>query len=288
LNAITALAHIGKSVDPVATEAAKTGSELWGKVLGPPAEALGEHFRSRIELWSENELARRVLQRAARKIDTSKTGAVPPRVAAGTFAQAQWTDDEMVAEYLSGVLASSRTADGGDDRGVSWNAMVERLSSDALRLHYMIYSALRAQMRGHDARDLSTWVGRPMVFTYVDLVQLDVHTEFGGQSDWINRLISAAYTLERERLIAQLTHGDATHLTGFPYRQYDLPKVGDMLIAEPTVVGCSLYMEAHGHGQRWAGDLGDVDLVFDPWPETKPSVAEVRAVWLDELPPASA
>ena len=73
----------------MSAEAAKTTARLWEKVLGPPAEAIGDHHRSRIEIWSEDSLARRVLERAAEKSNLDEPGTVPPRVTADIFDKAQ-------------------------------------------------------------------------------------------------------------------------------------------------------------------------------------------------------
>ncbi|WP_146797190.1 hypothetical protein [Agrococcus baldri] len=284
LNVVASLASLGKASDPVAEEAAKAAASLWEKVLGPPSEALGSHLKKRVELWSEDALARRVLERAAQKADTSQPGSVPPRVAAGLFEQAQWADNEFVAEYLSGVLATARTTEGVDDRAVSWTAMVSRLSSDALRLHYVVYTALRKKLMGQDADVISHWTTKQLVFTYLDLVP---RVDFGDADVWTGRLIAAAYTLEREGLLTAMTHGGADHLTGLPYRNYQLPVPGDMLITATTVEGCRLYLQAHGLGDRWASAIGDADTAFEHWPGVAPAVASVPATWLEDLPRAA-
>lgn len=209
---------------------------------------------------------------------------MPPRVAAEVFEKAQWAENEFVAEYLSGVLATGRTPQGTDDTGVTWTAMVARLSSDALRLHYMVYSALRRKLLDQDTGVISAWTQKQLVFTYLDIAREGI--DFGGSDEWIGRLLAAAYTLEREGLLVDMTHGGAEHLTGFPYRNYQLPAVGDMFITATTVEGCRLYLQAHGYGHLWAAQIGNADLEFDPWPDISPSVANATATWLDDLPPA--
>ena len=283
INAISSLASLGNATDPVAAEAAKTGAALWMKIMGPPADAYGAHLKAKVEQWSENVLARRVLERAARKANSSDPGTVPPRVAAAVFEQAQWAENRFVAEYLSGVLATARTPEGTDDRGVAWSAMIARLSSDALRLHYVVYSALRQKLLNEDTSVISDWTTKQLVFTYLDMIQL---ISFGDGHDWTDRLIAAAYTLQREGLLVNMTHGGAEHLTGLPYRNYQLPRLGDMLITATTVEGCRLYLQAHGYGTLWASSIGDAGRNFDPWPDVPPALMNVPSTWLDQLPPA--
>lgn len=78
ISAIASLASVGKATDSMVDEAAKGATALWLKFLGPPAEALGAHFKSRIELWSEDALARRVLERAARRRTRLSRARCPP------------------------------------------------------------------------------------------------------------------------------------------------------------------------------------------------------------------
>ena len=162
ISVIASVAGISKATDAAAAEAAKTAGALWLKVLGPPAEAIGQHFRARIEQWSDDTLARRVLERAAKKINPDEPGTVPPRVAADIFDKAQWAEDEFVAEYLSGVLASSRTPGGTDDRGVSWTALVGRLSASQLRLHYLLYSTARHLLQGTEISTVGHFDAHPI------------------------------------------------------------------------------------------------------------------------------
>lgn len=70
-------------------------------------------------------------------------GAIPARVAESVLQSAQFAKSEFVAEYLSGILASSRTPDGHDDRGISWTRLISQLSSDQVRMHYVLYTAAR-------------------------------------------------------------------------------------------------------------------------------------------------
>jgi hypothetical protein len=51
-----------------------------------------------------------------------------------------------MADYLGGVLASARES-GGDD-AVAWTALIARMSSRELRMHYALYSAYRRAVRG--------------------------------------------------------------------------------------------------------------------------------------------
>lgn len=114
-------------MDPLATAitaAAKseTGQSLIKAVLLPSAELYGQHLRDILdERLSEGRArnARRILEKAALKLDANQAGYWPPRVVKEVFDDGTLTDDELTAEYLAGVLASSRSPHGRDDRGIA-------------------------------------------------------------------------------------------------------------------------------------------------------------------------
>jgi hypothetical protein len=280
VSALSAVTGVAKAIDPDG-KTADLSTSLWGDVLGPPAKALGRHFERQVERWSESAEAKRVLKLAAQKSDTSAPGSVPPRVAAAVLEAAQYSDDEFVAEYLSGVLASSRTPDGKDDRGVAWSALVGRLSSDALKLHYALYSFLRGKMRGQDADVVSEWCRRHIVMRYMDLLPalgLSVSDE-GAQ-----RTLDAAYALQREGLIEKLTHGTADHLTGHPYGQYALPEAHGMLIVTTSIQGIQLFLQGHGYGGVWASAIAEPDRSFEAVGDVDERLGQVEGMFLEELP----
>ncbi|MFJ6077104.1 hypothetical protein ACIQC0_02215 [Pseudarthrobacter sp. NPDC092419] len=280
VTALSAVASAAKAIDPD-SKSVDLGVSLWGKVLGPPAEALGRHFERRVERWSESNQAKHVLKLAAAKSDTSRPGSVPPRVAAAVLDAAEYSDNEFVAEYLSGVLASARTTDGTDDRGVSWSALVDRLSSDALKLHYVIFSTMRHLMEGADADVISTWCKKHIVIRYLDLLPM---MGLGINYEAIRRVLDAAYTLQREGMIDALTHGSEDHLTGLPWGLYQLPAGGDVLIVSTTVPGIQLYLQGHGYGGAWASAIADTDRTFDAAGKVDPALSKVAGHWLEELP----
>ena len=280
ISAIAAAASVAKVIDPK-SKVTELGTSLWGDVLGPPAKALGRHFERRVDEWSESKQAKHVLELAVSKLDTSTSGSVAPRVAAAVLDAAQYSDDEFVAEYLSGVLASSRTPGGTDDRGVAWSALVGRLPSDALKLHYIIYSTLQRKMRGQDAEVVAHWCKKHLVIQYFHLMPV---WDFSSQ-EGVRRLIDAAYILQREGLLDSLTHGGADHLTGYPYGGYVLPSLGDMLILTTTVQGIQLFLHGHGFGGAWASAIADADRTFEAAGAVDESLSRVPGTWLDELPP---
>lgn len=280
VSAVTAIASVAKGLDPE-SKTAELAVSLWGKVLGPPAEALGQHLGRKVEQWSQSKGASRVLELAAQKADTSIPGSVPPRAAAAVLDAAEFSDDEFVAEYLSGVLAGGRSIEGTDDSGVAWAALVARLPSDALKMHYIVYSILRRNMAGKEIGVVHTWCKRHIVFSYLDL-GLATDFIFGQHTD---RIVNALYVLQREGLIGELTHGSADHLVGDPYRNYELPRLGDVVIATTTIQGIQLFLQGHGYSGAWASAIADQDRQFNIVGTISEGVSNVPGGFLDELPP---
>lgn len=185
-------------VGAAAGEVAKAGGGVLSRLLGPTADDMGLQLQE----WYRQKNVERVVKRAERKANTASDGAIPPRVAAEVFDKAQWADDEFVAEYLSGVLASSRTPDGSDDSGISWTALVGRLSSTQLRLHYVLYSTARHHLIGrpitaiHELDEYPIFVPLPPVLALLE-----------GGADAFNE---AFMNLTREGLISDRAEIDAT------------------------------------------------------------------------------
>jgi hypothetical protein len=249
------------------------------RLLGPSLDLMGEGIKKGLVNHRSN--IHKVAERADAKTNTERPGSIPPRVASDVFDKAQWADDEFVAEYLSGVLASSRSEDGRDDRGIVWTSLVGRLSSDALRLHYAIYSCLRTKLLGKNTDVMSTWTEKHLVLNYYNLLP---GLEFEPNQVGMRRLLDAAYVLQREGLIATMTHGSADNFTGHPFVRYVLPNFGDIFMTATTIEGCNLFLYGHGYGGSWADAIADEEREFPSWPDIAPSLGSIPAVWLDELP----
>lgn len=123
--------------------AAIGSKDLIVKILGPTAEYLGDGLKS----WTETRLTNvaKIMNRAHRvsgdKIN--EKGTVPPRVLKEILDQGSFCEDELMAEYFGGILASSRTNEVADDRGSSYAALISRLSSYQIRTHYLLYRLLK-------------------------------------------------------------------------------------------------------------------------------------------------
>ncbi len=267
-------------VDPLirgaASEAAKVGGGVLSRLLGPTADEMGVQLHD----WYKRKNVERVVMRAEAKARTGTDGAIPPRVAADVFEKAQWADDDFVAEYLSGVLASARTPDGRDDSAISWTALVGRLSATQLRLHYVLYSLLRAlKPDSITGWVLTTRMRQRVVVTLTSVVEALGLDEVDDAS-----LFEAIHGLAREGLIEDVAHGPADSLReqGGDFRGYLLESDDNGLLSFcGTPDGFSLYLWGTGNGRQW------IDAFWGPGLECEPDesldVGQADGSWLTDV-----
>lgn len=123
--------------------AAIGSKDLIVKILGPTAEYLGDGLKNWAEIRINN--VANILNRAHRISGDriNEKGSVPPRVLKEILDEGSFCEDQLMAEYFGGVLASSRTNDAADDRASSYIAIISRLSSYQIRTHYLLYRLLK-------------------------------------------------------------------------------------------------------------------------------------------------
>lgn len=160
-------------MDPMAGAAAKAAGsaadetgKLLNRVLGPSADEIGEALRRYTKFRVRN--IGRIAEKAEQKAQ-GRSGEVPPRVAHKLLEDGSYCDDELMAEYLSGVLAAGRTRDGRDDRAIVWSNLVTSMSSIQLRTHLLLYREWAIRLRGHDECSPDAEEGRSRSRMLVDV-----------------------------------------------------------------------------------------------------------------------
>lgn len=237
--------------DPVSSTISAQGAKSFGalidRLLGPTFELWGTDMRAAIE---RKRNVQEVARKAMEKTNLEDDHAIPARVAADIFDKAQWADNEFVAEYLSGVLASSRTQDGKNDSGVPWTALVGRLSSDQLALHWLAYASFQRKFQGTPEEDFWPILHKQLVLDYIDLYTA---LAWADPKEGQSRIFDALYGLEREGLIDSLSHGSGEYLgktvTFTSGRQYDEAK--GYVTFGLTQQGIKLFLQATGLGQTF-------------------------------------
>ena len=250
------------------------------RVLGPPADVLGQVLARWLDFRTRN--VGRILESADRKLGdrAEGTGSVPVRVAGAIFEEGSYCDDQVVSEYLGGVLASSKSGVSRDDRGTRWVKLITSLSTYEIRLHYVLYSAPRAVYVQRPQR--TDWGnGQSYGELRVVMSQLDVMKamDFTPEAPAGEIMAEAMFALHREDLITKWVMGPSEEAQRNLGRMAGPP--GFLLCFAPTTVGVQLYMWAQGRGSEW--------FHFD-WPDVAlPDIGVLSptAQALQDLPPLS-
>lgn len=270
-----------------------TGVEILGpsaltlKLLGPTVDYLGEGMR----VWSETRMrnVRGIFDKAERKIDPSTlrdSGAVAPRVLRGVLSDGSFVTDELSQDYFGGVLASSHSESGRDDRAATYIELLARLSTYQIRTHYVLYCAAQVACAAMPGIDLSHVAGRdrvgdffmrfPRFFTLLDLSDSEM-------DDLPAVLTHALVGLHREGLIGVHWHfsTDRDNVSASEAGQgHEFPCGG--LVFGLSMFGIELFCAAHGFSGEPASTFVEPSPHFEAAMST--AIARVSADRLANLP----
>jgi hypothetical protein len=219
------------------------------QILGPAAHELGQALGRATEFRLRN--VGRITQKAEAKLGDklNDPGEVPPRVAAKVLDDGSWCDDGVMQEYLAGVLAGSRNTTGGDDRGTYWADLVSRLAGDYVRMHYLLYRALRDHGAQVPGVSLSTIAGHEARSIYLPLSGLSA--SLGVSLVEAQEVANGAmHVLAREGLIAPTGWGVGHHVVGHMTGAEE-PGVQ----AVPTHAGIELFLWAHAWASSGVNEI---------------------------------
>lgn len=209
------------------------GEWAFKKVLGPILDEIGSDLQT---LYKNGREA--IISATLRKIDPDDGKQVNLRVTRDVFWNGSFTDEAICAEYFGGILASSRSTDGKDDRGVYYTDIIKSLSSQQLRFHYLIYFALN-----------KLWLGMP---PEKERPNVGLDTDLHNYTLWLADQELEAFGIDFEKdAIAIANKGliipnyeakfhkiDEKH--GFPYAW-----------VKPSSLGIQLYAVAHNKLADW-------------------------------------
>jgi len=240
-------------------------------VFGPSLNEVGESLRRLTQRKLDN--VGRVVQKANRKSRGQKSDSGPDlRAAEAILREAMVAESEIVADYLGGVLASARS--GGGDDAVAWTALIARMSSKELRLHYMIYSAIRREALGHTEINILDHPGRERLRILIPYVgNPGLYQALGNSMEAATAPLTAT-GLERERLFEQNWRFGPD--VGTPRPEFE----GGGFELAPSFNGMNLYMWGHGMG-AW----GISQFLHDEPLEPLPDISVPQAYLATPFPP---
>jgi hypothetical protein len=128
-----------KAASSAASSEPKQDTEkLIARLLGPAIDEFGSALARSVAYRTRNfgRIAEKASVKAAR--DEGR-GIVHPRVAYSILEDGSLCDDELMAEYLGGVLAGSRSPNGRDDRAITRCRCISGMSALQTRAHFLLY-----------------------------------------------------------------------------------------------------------------------------------------------------
>ncbi|TMP58316.1 MULTISPECIES: hypothetical protein [unclassified Pseudoalteromonas] len=225
--------------------AAYLGKDGLQKLLGPTADYLGGELQEFTKKRIEN--VGKIFSKAEEKLgeNIDSPGHVPPKVLKTIVNEGSYCEDEVAVDYFGGILASSRTELGRDDRGARIAKILDGMSTYQIRSHYVIYSLIKkvfsesGYMYNQDDRHKMT-LFIPMNI-YIASMQFDEKEiqQFGAI------LNHALFGLNNDDLIEGFQYGP----------QEDIKKnfadaVSDGIVVAPSAFGAELYLWGYGQGNQ--------------------------------------
>lgn len=173
-------------------------------------------------------------------------GQVPPKILRTVINEASYCDNALALEYFGGVLASSRTKIGRDDRGSRIAKTVDNLSTYQIRTHYLLYLTISAIFSSSEV-SFGGAEGRRKMQVFLPFQGYNISMNFSPE-EWINQqlLNHIWHGLSSDSLIeGSWQFGAKEHLKGI---FADAPGPG--IVCTPSALGAELFLWAFGYGTK--------------------------------------
>jgi len=234
--------------------AAYLGKDGIQKLLGPTADYLGQGLLDFTQKRAQTigQIFQKAESKLGPRLDTP--GEVPPKVLKAVLDEGSFCSDSLAVEYLGGILASSRTEHGRDDRGARIAKVMDALSTYQLRTHYLIYATVRTLFSGGGLS--LNMEGRPKMQIFIPFPSFFEAMDF-----------SDAELGQLSSLLGHIffgLHGDNLLEGDWQYGHKDsmvklFPGATDGgIVCQPSALGGELFLWAFGHADK------PLDYLFSP------------------------
>lgn len=257
-------------------------NNLLGPVSTHYGNSLLEFAKEPSNSWLVSNVSQ-VTQIAIRKLGDkiNSPGSIPPRVAKTVIEESMISDDVISLEYFGGVLASSRTELGRDDRGARIAKKISEMSVYHLRTHYLIYSTI---IDVFSSSNLSFRIRSECdkMGIFIPLDNYIALMEFSNDEfSYSNSIVSNTLTglIDDDHIASIYGMGTPEELRKhFP--RVEIPNTRG-LICTPTITGAELFLWAFGYGNQRTDFLFDKEFVkqIDGIPDKIPN-----CIPLDHIP----
>ena len=234
--------------------AAYLGKDGIQKLLGPTADYLGQGLRDFTQKRAQTigQIFQKAEAKLGAKLDTP--GEVPPKVLKAVLDEGSFSNDSLAIEYLGGILASSRTEYGRDDRGARISKVMDALSTYQLRTHYLIYATVRALFA--DSGLSLKMEGRPKMQIFIPFSGYFAAMDFSNaeQLQLSSLLDHIFFGLHGDNLLeGQWQYGDKDSMV----KLFAGATEGG-IVCQPSALGSELFLWAFGHANK------PHDYLFNP------------------------
>lgn len=213
-------------------------AKLLEKILGPTSEYIGDSLCDFTKKRVQNIAS--IFNIAARNLDSDieSPGSVHPKILRQVVDEGSFCDDPIALEYFGGVLASSRTESGKDDRGASLMKQISRLTTYQLRSHYLFYSQIRKAYLGCHT-GLQARNELPNLAISLPIRSFTSGLGLTASEDAFSITVHVLSGLSKEMLM-----GEPIEF----WDEYTQALLLDNIVAVPTLSGIELFLWAHGCG----------------------------------------
>ena len=233
-------------------------NEILLNLFGPASEEIGKHWQERVSAMRRKN-TEQIVQNAYTKLGDKfeSPGTVPLRVVKEVINEGSYNDNPVAIEYYGGVLASSRTKDGQDDRGAIIAKSIERLSVYDIRTHYLIYATIH-QLFGGSEKSLLMPEHRDSMCIFIDITEYDTVMGFENVEKRNTIMSASLFGLRKGDFLQNVGFGDTATLkkaTGHSYPPG--------IIIRPSFHGAELFLYAFGMGDVPVEYFLQTDIKYD-------------------------
>ena len=237
--------------------AAYLGKDGLQKILGPTADYLGGELQEFTKKRVENvgKIFSKAEEKLGKNIDSP--GHVAPKVLKTIVNEGSYCEDEVAIDYFGGILASSRTDLGRDDRGARIAKILDGMSTYQIRLHYVIYSLIKkvfsesGYMFNQDDRN------KMKIFIPMNVYIASMQFDERENQQFFSILSHALFGLNNDDLIDGFQYGPQEHI-----KKYFPEASSDGILVVPSAFGAELYLWGYGQGnQDLSYVLNDKELI---------------------------
>jgi len=249
------------------------GGPLTYKLLGRTADYIGGEVKNVTETGINN--MKKIFTIAVNKLGDmiEKPGDVPPRVIKGILQEGWFCDDELMAEYFGGVLASSRSDISRDDRGSAMISLVSRLTTYQIRSHYIFYLLFKKLFDGESLiPTIADDCEKMRIFISWNAYCQAMDFSKGENADVI--ISHVVWGLTKEQLIGGYFATGDVEVLKKAWSKAD--EAG--IILYPSALGVELFLWAYGKGRLSVGSYLDHNIKFELMTEIDIATGYKRAV----------